>query len=135
MRLGACLGIPLDIIEPCGFVWNDQKLRRAGMDYMELAQVNRHASWDKFLQQRQAENHRIVLLDARAPTSFINFTFHADDILLLGKESSGVPEDVYQQLSYHVTIPMQQECRSLNMAISAAMVLTEALRQTHLFPC
>ena len=134
MRLGACLGVPLDIIEPCNFVWQDQKLRRAGMDYMDLAQVTRHSSWEKFYQLQKDKGNRLILLDAQASTSFLDFSFQPSDVLLLGQESSGVPEEVHQQIPHQVIIPMQGGRRSLNMAISAAMVLTEALRQTHLFP-
>ncbi|WP_032113667.1 tRNA (cytidine(34)-2'-O)-methyltransferase [Candidatus Paracaedibacter symbiosus] len=134
MRLGACLGVPLDVIEPCGFVWNDQKLRRAGMDYIELANVTRHVSWVKFWQATQATGSRIVLLDAQAKQSFVTFKFQPTDILLLGQESSGVPETVATQVDAQVLIPMLSGCRSLNVAVSAAMVLTEALRQTNQFP-
>lgn len=134
MRLGACLGVALDIIEPCSFVWNDQKLRRAGMDYMDLVQVKRHASWDKFYQIQTSIGSRIVLLDAQATTSFLDFEFYPTDVLLLGQESSGVPESILTQVQRSVTIPMLLGRRSLNMAVSAAMVLTEALRQTNQFP-
>ena len=134
MRLGACLGVPLDIIEPCGFVWNDQKLRRAGMDYVEIANVTRHLSWEKFCQTQTRQSSRLILLDAHAETSFLEFAFCSSDILLLGQESVGVPSTVVNQVDASVTIPMVKGCRSLNMAISAAMVLTEALRQTNQFP-
>lgn len=134
MRLGACLGVALDIIEPCSFVWNDQKLRRAGMDYMDLAHVVRHASWEKFYETQITSGSRVVLLDAQGPTSFLDFQFQPSDVLLLGQESAGVPETVAIQVQCHVTIPMLPGRRSLNMAVSAAMVLTEALRQTNQFP-
>lgn len=134
MRLGACLGVPLDIIEPCGFVWNDQKLRRAGMDYIEMANVTRHLSWEKFRQVQTHQSSRIILLDAHTKVSFLEFSFYPSDVLLLGQESSGVPSIVANQVQASVTIPMIKGCRSLNMAISAAMVLTEALRQTNQFP-
>lgn len=134
MRLGACLGVPLDIIEPCGFVWNDQKLRRAGMDYIEMANVTRHVSWEKFRQTQASQNSRIILLDAQAETAFLTFSFQSSDVLLLGRESSGVPSSIAEQVYANVTIPMVKGRRSLNVAISAAMVLTEALRQTNQFP-
>lgn len=134
LRLGACLGVGVDIIEPCGFVLNHQKLRRAGMDYIDLAQAKRHISWDHFVQDMCHSGHRIVLLETDAPTSFLDFSFAPTDVLLLGKESSGVPAVVASTISHQVCIPMRSQCRSLNMAVAASMVLTEALRQTHLFP-
>lgn len=131
LRLGACLGVPVDIIEPCGFIWNNQKLQRAGMDYIELANMTRHSSWDQFYVQKKS---RVILLDAKATTSFLDFSFEADDILLIGKESSGVPEKVHRQVDHQLIIPMVPDCRSLNMAIAGSMVLTEALRQIGGFP-
>lgn len=134
MRLGACLGVPLDVIEPCGFIWNDQKLRRAGMDYIELANVERHVSWSKFYEAKRLSSARIVLLDAKAEESFVSFRFRPDDILLLGQESLGVPQEVAKMVQAQIVIPMRPDCRSLNVAVSAAMVLSEALRQTNQFP-
>ena len=134
LRLGACLGVALDIIEPCSFVWTDQKLRRAGMDYMDLVHVVRHACWEKFYQAQKAAAARLILLDTSATTSFLDFQFQPADTLLLGQESLGVPEAIAAQVHANITIPMVPERRSLNMAISAAMVLTEALRQTNQFP-
>lgn len=133
MRLGACLGVGIDIIEPTGFIWNDQRLRRAGMDYAELATIKRHSSWTSF-QKEQLPPQRLILVDTKATTSFLNFQFHPTDTLLLGKESIGVPPEVFDQIPHHVLIPMLPCRRSLNVAIAAAMVLTEALRQTSLFP-
>lgn len=134
MRLGACMGVAIDIIEPCSFVWNDQKLRRAGMDYIELANVVRHLSWEKFYQTQAESGARLILLDAQGAVPFCDFSFHPTDVLLLGQESSGVPQGVMAQTQASVTIPMLSGRRSLNIAISAAMVLGEALRQTHQFP-
>lgn len=128
IRLGACLNIGIDIIEPCGFIWNDKKLLRAGMDYMELANVTRHKSWDNFL--NTYSDKRIVLLDAKANQSYYDFTFEKEDILLLGQESCGVPDSIFQSLPQKVVIPMRDNVRSLNIAIAGAMVLSEALRQT-----
>ncbi|WP_051908437.1 tRNA (cytidine(34)-2'-O)-methyltransferase [Candidatus Odyssella acanthamoebae] len=130
MRLAACLGVPLDIIEPCGFIWHDQKLQRAGMDYIELANVQRHASFGAF---RQAQPQRLILIDTKAATSFLDFKFEKDDILLLGKESVGVPDDIFQAIPHRVVIPMIEGRRSLNVAVAGAMVLSEALRQTRGF--
>lgn len=134
MRLGACMGVALDIIEPCSFVWNDQKLRRAGMDYIELANVVRHLSWEKFYQTHTESGARLILLDAQGAIPFCDFSFQPTDVLLLGQESSGVPQEIAAQTQASVTIPMLSGRRSLNIAISAAMVLSEALRQTHQFP-
>lgn len=126
IRTGACLGVPIDVIEPTSFVWNDRYLKRAGMDYIDMANVNRFASWENYLQQNLGK--RIVLLDTKATTNFYEFTFKADDILLLGQESTGVPDTVFEMLP-SVKIPMLAQRRSLNVAIAGAMVLTEALRQ------
>ncbi len=131
LRLGACLGVGVDIIEPCGFVWNDARLKRAGMDYMELVTVQRHVSWRSFKDQVTS---RLILLDAKATTSFLDFQFQPEDILVLGQESRGVPDSVYEEMSHQVIIPMVPGRRSLNVAISAAIVLSEALRQTKLYP-
>ncbi len=128
LRLGACLGVAVDIIEPCGFIWNDQKLRRAGMDYMDLANLTRHSSWSAFLETYASR--RIVLLDAKATISLYEFTFQNDDVLLLGKESCGVPDAVFDSLPHKVLVPMKEGFRSLNVAVAGAMVLGEALRQT-----
>lgn len=126
LRLGACLGVPIDIIEPCGFIWNHQKLHRAGMDYLELANMTRYPSWEHYYTQNQS---RLILLDSKATTNFLDFSFEKEDVLLIGKESSGVPEHVFQRVQHQVIIPMVPGCRSLNMAIAGAMVLTEAFRQ------
>lgn len=136
LRLGACMGVPVDVIEPCGYIWNDLKLRRAGMDYMDLTNLTRHPSWTQFWLKNQPSQQtgRVVLLDAKASTNFLDFQFQSEDILLIGKESSGVPQSVYDQIDHHVIIPMAPGCRSLNMAVAGAMVLTEALRQTQLMP-
>jgi tRNA (cytidine/uridine-2'-O-)-methyltransferase len=132
LRLGACLGVPIDIIEPCGFIWQDQKLRRAGMDYMDLAAVRRHPSWASFT--KFYPERRIVLLDTQAETSYYDFSFQEDDILLLGQESVGIPPAIFQSLPDKVVIPMIRDCRSLNIAVAAAMVVGEALRQVRKEP-
>lgn len=127
IRLGACVGVPLDIIEPTGFVWSDKHLKRAGMDYVDLANVTRIESWDAY--KILNANQRLVLIDTKANTDFWDFTFDAGDILMLGKESSGVPDEVFQGIPHRVRIPMLPNRRSLNMAIAGAMVLAESLRQ------
>lgn len=133
LRLAACLNLGVDIIEPCGFLWEDKRLRRAGMDYRELAVVTRHASWERFLANRP-NNGRIVLLSTKAADSHITFAYQADDILLLGRESAGVPQDVYAAVDARITIPMAAGARSLNVAMAAGIVAAEALRQMDGFP-
>lgn len=133
IRLGACMNVGLDIIEPCGFPWDDRDLKRAAMDYGALGEVTRHASWESF-STSHPEDARIVLLTTKAQTSFVDFEYRSTDILLVGRESAGVPEAVHEAADARVTIPMAPPARSLNMALAAAMVLGEALRQTNGFP-
>jgi tRNA (cytidine/uridine-2'-O-)-methyltransferase len=127
IRLGACLGVPVDIIEPCGFVFSDSGFKRAGLDYLALADVTRHDSWDAFLAQTNA---RLILLTTKATRSYTAFDFEADDILLLGRESAGVPEQVHERADCAVRIALKPGLRSINVALAGAMVLGEALRQT-----
>ena len=132
IRLGACLGVPVDVVEPCGFVFSDKNFRRAGMDYLDQAAVTRHASWSVFLQNRAPG--RIVLLTTKSSEPYTAFTFRPDDTLLLGRESAGVPDCVHEAATHRLRIPMRPGLRSLNVALAAAMVLGEALRQTKGFP-
>jgi len=131
IRLGACLGVVVDIIEPCGFLWSEAKLRRAGMDYLDQAEIIRHTSWSAFRTARTA--HRLVLLTTKAAKPYTGFAFQPSDILLVGRESAGVPEAVHTAADARLIIPMQPGPRSINVALSAAMVLGEALRQTNGF--
>lgn len=131
LRLGACLDVGVDIIEPCGFLLDDRRLRRAGMDYLELAAMRRHRSWTAF---RQTLTGRLVLLTTRATTSHADFRFAPDDTLLVGRESGGVPDAVHEAADARVRIPMRPNARSLNVALAAAIVLAEALRQTGKLP-
>jgi tRNA (cytidine/uridine-2'-O-)-methyltransferase len=126
-RLCACLGLKLTIIEPAGFTWDDSKLRRAGMDYLDLATIRRSASWDHF--RAETQGRRLLLLTTKAAVSYTNFRFQQGDIVLLGRESSGVPETVHSSATHRLTIPMQPGTRSLNVALACAMVAGEALRQ------
>ncbi len=128
LRLGACMGVPVDIIEPCGFLLTDRGVRRAGMDYADLAIMRRFTSWDRFQQERPAG--RLVLLTTRGAQPYLDFAFRPDDILLLGRESAGVPDAVHACVDARLVIPMQAGARALNVSQSAAMVLGEALRQT-----
>ncbi len=132
IRTAACLGVAVDIIEPCGFVLDDRKLRRAGMDYLERAELARHASWRAF--QDDYPDRRRILLTTRAKTTYTAFAFEPGDILVLGRESAGVPDHVHEAADARLRIPMAVGLRSLNLATAAAMVLGEALRQLDAFP-
>lgn len=131
LRLAACMGLSVDIIEPCGFVLDDKRLRRAGMDYLEGVDLTRHASWDRFLEQPP---ERIVLLTTQADRPYTDFDFASGDCLLLGRESAGVPQEVHERADARVVVPMRPGLRSLNVAVCAAMAVGEALRQTNGFP-
>lgn len=130
MRLSACMNIHMDIIEPCGFLWNDNKLKRSGMDYLDYVQYHRHNSWQAFIEYCTAKTYRIALLTTKARTPYIQFSFQKNDILLLGQESCGVPDMVHKTVDARLLIPMTKNMRSLNIATAGAMVLGEALRQT-----
>ena len=132
IRLGACVGTGVDIIEPCGFLFSDAGFRRAGMDYLEMAEVTRHNSWADFLAARSPG--RIVLLTTKASEQYTRFAFAPDDTLLLGRESAGVPAEVHDRADARLRIPLRDGRRSLNVAQAGAMVLGEALRQTDGFP-
>ncbi|MBW7910076.1 MAG: tRNA (cytidine(34)-2'-O)-methyltransferase [Alphaproteobacteria bacterium] len=132
MRLCACMGVAMDIIEPCGFILSDKNLKRAGMDYLDSLDLRRHADFGAL--RRAQAGRRIVLLTTKSQQSFLDFAFAPDDILLLGRESAGVPDDVHTACDARITIPMAAGLRSLNVAISGAMALSEALRQTAQFP-
>ena len=137
LRLGACLDIELDIIEPCGFIFSERTLKRAGMDYLDMVRYRRHHSWEHFLQYRAEhpeEYGRIVLLTTHASEPYYNFEFRPNDIILMGRESAGVPEEVHQKADARLLIPMNRNARSINVALSAVMVVGECLRQTGTFP-
>jgi tRNA (cytidine/uridine-2'-O-)-methyltransferase len=131
MRLCACLGVAMEIIEPCGFLLSDRNFRRAGMDYRAGVDLTRHDSWETFRADRPG---RIVLLTTKAAAPYADFAFAPGDTLLVGRESAGVPESVHNQVEARLLIPMRPGMRSLNVAQAAAMVLGEALRQTKGFP-
>ena len=131
IRLGACLGVPVDVIQPCGFLFSDSGFRRAGMDYVELADVLQHASWEAFLAARRG---RIVLMTTKAELAYTGFLFRESDIILLGRESAGVPEAVHAAADARLRIPLRSGLRSLNVAMTAAMALGEALRQIGQWP-
>jgi tRNA (cytidine/uridine-2'-O-)-methyltransferase len=132
LRLGACLGVAVDIIEPCGFVFSDAQMRRAGMDYLAQAVFVRHASWEAFLAQHATG--RLVLLTSKGALPYTDFAFAADDSLILGRESAGAPDFVHDRAAARLRIPLKSGLRSIIVAQAGAMVLGEALRQTGLFP-
>lgn len=131
LRLAACMAVPVDIIEPCGFPWSDRALKRAGMDYAAMAAVARHADWEAF--EREAEG-RIVLLTTGGGTRIDEARFEPGDILLLGSESAGAPPCVHERADLRIRIPQAPGTRSLNIAVAAAIALGEALRQTGGWP-
>jgi tRNA (cytidine/uridine-2'-O-)-methyltransferase len=134
LRLCACLGVPVGIIEPAGFDVSDRHFRRSGLDYLERAAVTRHPSWVAFEAWRRGEGARLVVATTRGPTLYTAYAFHPDDVILLGRESAGVPEAVHRAAGARVVVPMRAGLRSLNVAVAAAMILGEALRQTTSFP-
>ena len=127
-RLGACLGVPIDVIEPCGFVLDDRRIRRVAMDYGGQAEIIRHPTWDAWRTARG--DGRMILLTTRGNTPYTGFDFRSDDVLLLGRESAGVPPDVHDAADARLIVPMASGARSLNVVTAAAMVLGEAMRQT-----
>ncbi|MGH1351036.1 MAG: tRNA (cytidine(34)-2'-O)-methyltransferase [Methyloligellaceae bacterium] len=128
LRLAACLDVTVDIIGPTGFDMTDRALRRSGMDYLRHVEIVRHISFNEFL--NTLDGSRLVLLSTHAEKSHVEFEFKKTDVLMLGRESSGAPEEVHNIAEERVAIPMKKNLRSLNIAIAAAMVLGEALRQT-----
>lgn len=130
-RLCACFNIPISIIEPASFIIGCREFKRAGMDYIDKACVNLYSSFYNY--KNIKENRRIILLDTKANTMYYDFIFEKNDCLMVGSESTGVPDDVYNECEYKVKIPMNNNTRSLNVAISAAIVLSEALRQNKYF--
>jgi tRNA (cytidine/uridine-2'-O-)-methyltransferase len=130
LRLCACLGIEAHIIEPAGFPTSDRAFRRAGMDYLDAVTIARHGAWHNFEAWRAAGRHRLVLFTTGAATSYLDYRFAPDDVLLFGRESAGVPPEVHQAADARLVIPMRPSLRSLNVAVAAAMAAGEALRQT-----
>ncbi|MFV0368914.1 MAG: tRNA (cytidine(34)-2'-O)-methyltransferase [Hyphomicrobiaceae bacterium] len=134
LRMSACFGVPVDIIGPAGFDMTDRRLRRSGMDYLDHVNLTRHIDFQAFETWRAASGFRLLLVTAHAGKPYTKHAFANDEILLLGRESAGVPDAVHDKADARITIPIQRELRSLNVAIAAAMVLGEALRQTNGFP-
>lgn len=136
LRTAACFAVAVDIIEPCGFVWDEKRLHRAGMDYLDGVDMVRHSSWQQYYEGQQAENTsgRLVLLTTKGAVPYAGFVFHADDTIVLGRESAGVPDAVHSAADARIRIPMAIGMRSLNVAVAAALVIGEALRQLDAFP-
>jgi tRNA (cytidine/uridine-2'-O-)-methyltransferase len=129
LRTAACLGVAVDVIGPAGFDMTDRALRRAGLDYLDHVAITRHDSWETFWLATQAASRRLTLLSTHATTSYLDHAFEERDVVLLGRESAGVPEHVHAAVEIRLRIPIQSGLRSLNIAAAAAMVLGEALRQ------
>ncbi len=130
LRMAACLGVPVEIIEPAGFDVSDRNFRRAGLDYLDQAAIARHASWRAFEGWRAANGCRLVLATTKAAIAYTEFAYRPEDVILVGRESAGAPEEVHAAADARVMIPMRPGLRSLNVAVAAAMILGEALRQT-----
>jgi len=132
LRMAACLDFSVELIEPCGFPFDDRDLKRAGMDYLTRARLNRHGSWQQFEDWRHGPDRpdRLVLLTTRATLAYTEFRFAPTDIVLFGRESAGVPDYVHDAATAALVVPLADGFRSLNVAVTAAMVMGEALRQT-----
>lgn len=129
LRLGACLGVEVHIIEPAGFPTSDRAFRRAGMDYLDQVEIARHASWEAFEAWRRGAGARLILFTTRASRPYLDHAFRPGDILMFGRESAGVPENVHAAADARLVIPMREGLRSLNVAMAAAMAVGEAIRQ------
>ena len=130
-RLGACLGVSVDIIEPTGFIFDDKRFKRSAMDYLDHIDYKRHIDWQHFYDWTKKNNFRLILMTTKSETSLYNFKFNLSDILLFGRESAGVPENIHKIVDHRLTIPMKEGVRSINLSSSVALVLGESLRQTN----
>jgi tRNA (cytidine/uridine-2'-O-)-methyltransferase len=130
LRLCACFGIEAHIVEPSGFPISDRAFRRAGMDYLDAVTIVRHRSWRDFAAWREREGHRLILFTTAATLSYLDYRYRLDDILLFGRESAGVPNEVHEAADARLKIPIREGLRSLNVAVAAAIAAAEALRQT-----
>ena len=128
VRTCSCLGVQLEIIEPCGFLLSDSKFKRVVMDYMDISSIKFYKSYEEFVKSKKSK--RIILATTKAKNIYTNFNFKKDDTLLFGRESSGVPENLHKSIKFKVKIPMIKNKRSLNLAVSAAIIISESLRQT-----
>jgi tRNA (cytidine/uridine-2'-O-)-methyltransferase len=133
MRIAACFRVPVDVIEPCGFPFDEKRLRRTAMDYGEQCELRRHLSWDAFIADFRTANRRLVLLTTASEVGHTDFKFEMSDTLLLGRESHGVPTEVHAAADQCVRIPIAKGLRSLNVSVAGAIALSEALRQVGIF--
>ena len=130
-RLGACLGVPVDIIEPTGFIFDDKKFKRSAMDYINHIEYKKHIDWQHFYDWTKKNKFRLILMTTKINKSFYKFEFLPSDILLFGRESAGVHEEIHQLVDHRLTIPMREGVRSINLSSSVALVIGEGLRQTN----
>ena len=131
-RLGACLGVSIDIIEPAGFVIDDKRLKRASMDYYEYLTLTKHLSWEKFYDWSKENSYRLILLTTKSTKSYYDYKYQPNDIILFGRESAGVPEYVHETVDERLTIPMIKGPRSINLSSSVSIVAGEMIRQLKL---
>ena len=129
LRLSACLGCAVHVVEPCGFPFNHEKLRRVGMDYVDKATLVRHLNWQAFQEYRAAHSGKLYLLETDGAKTYTDMTFAATDYVVLGRESAGTPRELYAQMDETITIPMREGSRSINVAMSAGLLVGEACRQ------
>ena len=132
-RLGACLGVSIDIIEPTGFIFDDKRFKRSAMDYLDHIDYKRHIDWQHFYDWKKENNFRLILMTTKSQESLYNFKFNHSDILLFGRESAGVPKNIHNIVDHRLKIPMKGGVRSINLSSSVALVLGEGLRQTNQF--
>jgi len=130
-RLGACLGVSVDIIEPTGFIFDDKRFKRSAMDYLDHIDYKKHIDWQHFYDWTKKNNFRLILMTTKSQNNLYNFKFNPSDILLFGRESAGVPENIHNIVDHRLTILMKDGVRSINLSSSVALVLGEALRQTN----
>ena len=130
-RLGACLGVSVDIIEPTGFIFDDKRFKRSAMDYLDHIDYKRHIDWQHFYDWKKENNFRLILMTTKSQESLYNFKFNPSDILLFGRESAGVPKNIHNTVDHRLKIPMKAGVRSINLSSSVALVLGEGLRQTN----
>jgi tRNA (cytidine/uridine-2'-O-)-methyltransferase len=134
LRMSACFGVACDIIHPCGFAFSKASLKRAGMDYLDSAEIAEHADWNAFETEAARHGRRIILMSSKASVRLPGASFEANDIILMGRESAGVPDHIHERADMRIHIPMQKGFRSLNVAVAAGIALAEGLRQTNQFP-
>tara|TARA_B100000945_G_scaffold1203_1_gene1002 strand:+ start:1602 stop:2054 length:453 start_codon:yes stop_codon:yes gene_type:complete len=130
-RLGACLGVSVDIIEPTGFIFDDKRFKRSAMDYLDHIDYKRHIDWQHFYDWKKENNFRLILMTTKSQESLYKFKFNPSDILLFGRESAGVPKNIHNIVDHRLKIPMKGGVRSINLSSSVALVLGEGLRQTN----